>query len=90
VGEFLKEKFPFCRHLAILTQAFLGDLGVEGLRMQRGKAMGGGHVWNEVVINGQKRIIEPTWAFYGNHNEVLAEPNSTLLYSPEMRPAQVK
>lgn len=40
LGEFLEKKILFCRHLTLLTQAFLADLGLEGVRMQRGDYSG--------------------------------------------------
>jgi len=96
VGEVLRARLPFCRHLTLMTQAFLTDLGLRGetVRMQRGSAggpMGGAHVWNEVMVGGARRIVEPTWAFYGNSpSTVLLPPGSDVIYERETRSGRVE
>jgi len=92
VGEILQNGFPFCRHLALVTQAFLVDLGVRNVAMQRGRVPGGAHVWNEAEIGGQaRRIIEITSPFWshGDNEAVLQTPGTEVIYSPETRPGNV-
>ena len=84
VGEFLKRKLPFCRHLALLTQAFLADMGIRNVQMVRGHVIGGAHVWNEVTIGGQRRIIEITDAFYAG-SPALLSPDVNMIYQTEAR-----
>jgi FHA domain-containing protein len=95
VGEMLRQRFPFCRHLTLVTQAFLTDLGLRGeaVRMQRGSAMGGAHVWNEVIVGRTRRIVEPTWAFYSDRPgppEVLLPPGLEAIYTRETRGGRVE
>ncbi len=89
VGEMLKRKFPFCRHLALLTQAFLADLGVRKVQMVRGSIIGGAHVWNEVEIGGQRRVIEITDAFYAGSHPLLP-PDINMIYHHEPRAGRVQ
>src|SRR5262249_29704367 len=88
LGQVLEKKFPFCRHLALLTQAFLSDLGLREVRMQRGFA-GGAHVWNEVNLGGQKRIIEITSAFHHGRDPLLKAKDNDR-YQPETTPGKVE
>jgi pSer/pThr/pTyr-binding forkhead associated (FHA) protein/adenosine deaminase/ppGpp synthetase/RelA/SpoT-type nucleotidyltranferase/serine/threonine protein phosphatase PrpC len=81
--------FPVCRHLTLLTQAFLVDMGLREAAIQRGAA-GGPHVWNEVMVGGRRRVIEPTWFFYGNHPLLQNEQDSLRYYMPELRPGVVR
>jgi hypothetical protein len=89
VGDILRQQFPFCRHLALMTQAFLTDLGLQGVRMQRGRVPDGAHVWNEMVVGGRRRIIEATGAFY-NDAQVLQPVGSEADYHPETRSGRVQ
>ncbi|MDL1871223.1 FHA domain-containing protein [Deltaproteobacteria bacterium PRO3] len=89
VGEMLKRKFPFCRHLALLTQAFLADMGVRKVQMVRGSIIGGAHVWNEVEIGGQRRVIEITDAFYAGSHPLLP-PDINIIYHHEPRAGRVQ
>jgi hypothetical protein len=87
VGEFMIQKFPVCRHLTPLTQGFLADLGVRNVRMQRGRLVNGAHVWNEVQINGQRRVIDITLAFGSEkpNQSALLPQGQELLYLPEQK-----
>ncbi len=98
VGDILRHGFPFCRHLALVTQAFLVDMGLtdrnDGRRvvMQRGNVPGGAHVWNEVPIRGiLRRIIEITQPFWSaNENAPVLQPEGTeIIYNPETQPGMV-
>lgn len=92
VGEILQNGFPFCRHLVLVTQAFLVDLGARNVAMQRGRVPGGAHVWNETEIGGQaRRIIEITSPFWSDRNDesVLKPSGTEAIYFPETRPGNV-